>query len=684
MFSKAKLSSQTGTIEVPQATYRRADKSFDILSSAISVNIERILAILQNAPIVSTDQGKELRSLLQSIPKPTSGVVTANAMLTNLLKQPSGNVRIDGSNIIIGGQEVGTIISSARLSQGIWLIDQLQLSSDSHMASIQGSIGPENKINLTGKGEDVPLAILGKLLNQPELAGKLTFELSASGTTDTPIVEMSAEVKNAVIRNLHFDTVTAEHLSIANNRLTSDYVKAIINSNQLIISGSIPFYLRPLGIPRDQPVDIKIEVPTHDLSTLASLIPSIKSANGRLDINLSINGSFEEAQLKGNLAIKDGKVRLDHFENDFTNLKINANFENSVLLIEEFSGASSAGGTFSVGGNIAFPNLSSAIFTNFARLDDLNLLASNIAGAYGERIRLSATGYLTMTNEFPSPLIQGQIIINDALMEAPVEMPPSFLPPAHFAFNPKFEVSLTLADNVQIRRGQLNASIVGPISINGDLNEPEIVGTFAITKGSLDYPGRTFNLEPGGTATLVFRPPESHISVNVVASTRITTVSPVTGRITRYTVNFDISGPAGNLDIDVTSSPPGLTREQALGLVFRPTQIEALLRGEPFGQVLQRQLPQILLGIALPSLFEEFETGPFIIAIEPGFDIPLILNVGTSLTERLSITYSRSLVSNRLFSNLGISYMIYPKTDFTILFEDNNRVTYLLQAARRF
>lgn len=684
LLSKAILSFQTGVVEISQANYTKAPKSLDLLTSTTSLSIERLLAVLQNAPIIDTDQGKELRSFLQSIPKPTSGLITANALFTNIFGHPSGNISLTGLDVIIGGQEVGIINASARLSEGIWLIDQLQLNSESHTASIQGSIGPNKTINITGSGEDVPLKILGQLLHQPDLDGKLTFTLTATGSTNAPVVEMSTEAKNVTIRNLFFDNVTADRLIIATNRLSSECIIATTNSNSLVISGSIPFNFKPLGIPADQPIDIKVEIPKHDLSIFENLTPLIKAASGSLDMNLLVTGTFENPQLKGNLEVKDGVIRLDRFENDFTNLRVSATFENSVLLIDHFTGASSSGGTFYVGGNIVFPNLSSAVFTNFVVLNDLTLRTSNITGAYDEHMRLSATGQVTVTGELPSPLIQGQIVVNNALMEAPPEMPPSFTPTVHKMFNPRFDISLTLAENVEVRRGQLTASIVGPLNVSGNLSQPTIVGTFAIRKGTLSYPGRTFNLAPGGTATLVFQPPESRISVDVVANTRITTVSPATGRITRYTVNFDISGLIGNLDIDVTSSPPGLTREQALGLVFQPTQIEAFLRGEPFGQVLQRQLPQILLGAALPTLFEEFETGPFVIAIEPGFDIPLILNVSTSLTPKLSLTYSRSLVSNRLFNSLGISYTLSRRTDFTILIEDENEVTYLLQAAWRF
>jgi len=136
------------------------------------------------------------------------------------------------------------------------------------------------------------------------------------------------------------------------------------------------------------------------------------------------------------------------------------------------------------------------------------------------------------------------------------------------------------------------------------------------------------------------------------------------------------------------SSPPGLDNLQALSLVFGGATLQALIQGVPLEGVLQEQLPQVLLGLALPELFEPLEVEGVVFAIEPGFDIPLLFTASTFLTDRLILSYSRSVVGSTPLDTLSFSYTLRPDLAFTVQLEGLNRTsaetTYLVNYFRRF
>jgi hypothetical protein len=164
-------------------------------------------------------------------------------------------------------------------------------------------------------------------------------------------------------------------------------------------------------------------------------------------------------------------------------------------------------------------------------------------------------------------------------------------------------------------------------------------------------------------------PAPAIITVDASAQTRVTASSPLTGRLTRYTITLTFTGPIGDLNIGVRSSPPGLSETEALTLVLGGSALEAVLRGQPFEQVFQQQIGQLLLGYAIPGLFQPIELGGLTFALEPGFDVPLQLSASALLADRVTLTYSRTLIGVNTLDTLSLSYLITEQLAFTVLFE---------------
>jgi hypothetical protein len=128
-------------------------------------------------------------------------------------------------------------------------------------------------------------------------------------------------------------------------------------------------------------------------------------------------------------------------------------------------------------------------------------------------------------------------------------------------------------------------------------------------------------------------------------------------------------GPIGDLSMNVRSSPPGLAGLEALATVFGGPALEALARGEPAEQLLQQQLGQILLGFAVPGLFQPLSFGGLTFGVTPGLLAPLDLSASAFLTDKVTLTYTQSLVGNMPYSVFSLNYSLSRQLAASIQFE---------------
>ena len=149
-----------------------------------------------------------------------------------------------------------------------------------------------------------------------------------------------------------------------------------------------------------------------------------------------------------------------------------------------------------------------------------------------------------------------------------------------------------------------------------------------------------------------------------------------------------MAGPIGNLSMNVLTSPPGLSELDALAAIFGGGALEALLRGAPIGSVFQDQIGQLLLGFALPGLFQPVEIGGISLALEPGFDVPLQISAGTQLNDKMTLSYSRSIAGRSPLDTFAFGYIISRQLGLAIEFQGLNgavqETTALVQYYKRF
>ena len=614
------------------------------------------------------------------------GPMTFTGEVAGTLRSPAIRGIIASTQPVINGRQFKSLAADLRLVEGTAILDQLVISPPQGQVLVQGTINPEGLVSLTGQIADFPLATLRPWVGMESLTGTLDASFAVGGPADSPTVRASASARDFTTPRISIERIAAEQVTIAGGRLSSTGVVAQANGSQLLLSGSLPFVWAAPYVPRDQPVLLHAELPDQDLAILQTLSPAVENARGALMAAVDVTGTLDQPVFDGQATLHDSFLRVKGLENDLTNIGLAARFQDSSLVIQSLSGASSLGGTFSGSGSLALSGTAGGMLTALLTLDGLRL---DVTSTAAEQLVFTTTGQLLLSETLKSPLVQGQLVVRDARIRVPAETVTTTAAVPYLPVSPELAITVDLARDVVVERGTLRAEVAGPVAVTGTLIRPLIAGTVQIADGRLSYLGRTLQLQPGGTASLLLspaRPPM--ISLDLTAVTRVSAPSPVTGLFTRYTLTLDIAGPIGNLDIGVRSSPPGLSDVEALRLVFRGTALDALIAGRPFDQFFQEQLGQVLLGLALPRVFEPFQIEGLVFVLEPGFDIPLAFTVSTPLAERLILSYSRSVVAASPFDVISFGYILRPELALTVQFRGLNRTlqetSYLLGYFRRF
>jgi hypothetical protein len=162
------------------------------------------------------------------------------------------------------------------------------------------------------------------------------------------------------------------------------------------------------------------------------------------------------------------------------------------------------------------------------------------------------------------------------------------------------------------------------------------------------------------------------------------------GRRQRYEITVAVSGPVSNLDINLSSDPSGLSKEQMLAALGHVSGIFAT--GE---SGLQNELGNILMAVGTSTIFAPVENlfveqlGFAQFYLEYSLGQPLALYISRRLIGNLYVSYYGYLTSNFTDPNdvaylLGLSYRINPNYQASVFVDDQQNGSFQLQYTRAF
>lgn len=662
-----------------------------------------LYTLVAESPYVDAPEAEGIRNLLSRLRKPSRGTLTATFSASGPVDRLEGRVNLSAEDVDIAEIKDARIDLAAFARHGLVELESFEATASSLNVSARGTLIADGRTDLEVDAYNVDLADLTPATGPTHITGTATVRASVQGPIKSPVITASAEMVEPVIYGIKFDRLRASQIIVDQDSIDISRVLVTRDSHSGAFYGTVPWNWSTLGVPADRPIDLHASMEEQTLGILTVLSDMIVTdrTSGQLSANLDITGTLSNPNLAGRMTIADGKIGIRGIENDFTNLQGDLVFNGDVVRVERLSGASSAGGTFEVvpGGTLSVRNLISPVagqprgMADLAfRTDNLTIIERNLLG-YREWVTARFTtgeNGVTMVGPVTTPVIAGTVSVASASAILSPSARLGLAARGIYAFNPTFDLTFALGNDVWLRTPNLNAMLQGSGQLIGTLNRPNLQAGLTIAQGTLRLPTSRMRITRG-TVNVSWTPEEgSRVVVDIRAQTSVTAASP-TGARRRYTIVMTVQGPLENLqpeNINLQSDPPGLSRERILAALGHFEDIYGN------GELALRQQVSEIFTLAAPLVFAPLETA-FIEAlgleefnIEYGFEQPLAVFLSRKLFGDFYLSYWRIVTGAPTITgatySLRLGYRVRDWLEFSYI-TDSRRVG-ILEAAysRRF
>ncbi|MBI2844809.1 MAG: translocation/assembly module TamB domain-containing protein [Armatimonadetes bacterium] len=611
-----------------------------------------------NSPYISSAEAEGLRDLLSRLRRPDTGVITASFSASGPVESLEARLSLSAREVDIAEIEDVRLDLAVVSRRGLVVLEEFEASSDVLNVTARGTLVENGRTDLEVDAYNLDLAALIPATGPTPVTGAATLRASIRGPVRSPQVDMSVELVEPVVYGLEFDRLRASQITINGGWIEISRAIVTRDDHSAAFYGTIPWNWQTLSVPTDRPIDLRASVEEQTLGILGVLTDAItvdEREPGTFSANLDVTGTLSSPDLNGRLTIADGKMRIRKIETGFTGLQADLVFDQDLITVERLTGRSSAGGTFQVepGGSVSIANLirpvegqAEGIVALVLRADQLAITEQDLFG-YRERVSgkfTTAEDGISVTGALMQPRIAGSIQISDAIVIlSPLPVGPAPRPPAP-AFNPAFDLSFVLRDDVWFRNPNIKALLQGEGRIAGSLGRPEIAADFTVASGQIDLPTQKMRITRG-TINVSWIPPEpARVAVDMRAQTSVTATSP-TGERRRYTIVMTVHGSLENLrpqDIDLRSEPPGLPRDRILAALGHFEDIYGggeLALSQQLSDLFTVALSPLVLGRLGEAFVEAFGLEEF--NIEYGFEQPLAVFISRQLFDGFHVSYWR-------------------------------------------
>ncbi|HUV03759.1 MAG TPA: translocation/assembly module TamB domain-containing protein [Armatimonadota bacterium] len=667
VFSDFSLSQATGKCMIPKLTYDSVARTYTLTAQAQDIRGKTVVALLDASPALkqSSDHHTVLRRLLDKLPRPLDGMVngsvTGTVQLTNEDVRPDLRVEATGADMTFGSSSIKSVRMEGSWQNGIAKLETLEAMDGDTNVSATASFGPSDEVALSVDAHSLPVELLKQWLDMPQnISGKADVTIVAGGKIDAPELDASVEVVELKIGRAGFDRLRSrlsanKERSDTNvgktqtpGRIDIDDLTLILGDHGLGATGYVPMDWRRLTIPTDGSVLLESHLDRGSLELLSTVggIDAETGPNGAFEGLIRLSGTVQSPKLDGDLAWRDGRFRIPRIAEPLQNISARLRLAGDKLSIEEFTGASAEGGSFSISGEVALADLKPVLDIGL-KTDGLRISGENMSSTYGESVKARLDSDLKLAGKWQSPRVTGRVDVPEGSIVLPAK---GGQPSERGArrVDPTFDIAASLGRDVQFRSARLRGPLVGQLAVKGSMSMPVLEGTLDISGGDIVFPMRELRILPGSTVTLRTGPSQRPIALlDMRAQTRLTTLSFL-GQRKRYTVTMSAQGPLDSLNPTFSSSPPGLTDQMIVALLTGQGQLEQILARNGSRSVGQ-ELSGLFSTAMMPTVFKPIEEalesalGFEEFTLEMGYREPIQLTIGAHLFGGFYLDYTAAL-----------------------------------------
>jgi translocation-and-assembly-module (TAM) inner membrane subunit TamB-like protein len=376
--------------------------------------------------------------------------------------------------------------------------------------------------------------------------------------------------------------------------------EATFAKGSVLVAGSLPFSLNPLGVDPKAPLSFTLGLTGLDLAPFAPFVPGPQTKlGGTLDGRLAIEGSTGAPRVVGNVALANGMYVSGLDRAAITKANAQLSFLGTSVALEALH-ANVGGGTLDGSGllDLPFPevhtnNYAMTLIAHGARVDSPQYGRGTIDGTMqlhrGAHMAI-LSGDVALTNaSIPILSIYRNATAGAAAPGAAGGQ----------GFDVGFDVIAHAGKNVRVQASSpyLDIGTSGTLDLTGTLASPKLDGVLTATPGGVfSTYNRAFRVQ---TATVTFTPAQGvlpYIALRAYAHVTNPDPDPTRNAVGSADITVTVDGPADELAagtgsaITYASNPP-YSQEQIVGLLldasffgavnFGQQQNGTTLRGAP-------------------------------------------------------------------------------------------------------
>lgn len=256
---------------------------------------------------------------------------------------------VDSLQLMIGARQ-WRLARAARFmaSADAIMLDTLDLRGGGTTRLVLAAALPNSgPVTGTFRTDSVPLADIGQLLQVPlPLGGDAALLVQLGGTRDAPTLDFRMSAQNALVGETRVEGLQGSG-TYANRRIDAqlDYRRNGVSVLNGVAKLPIDLTLRP--VPHrllTTPLEGKLTADTTDLSVIEAFTSALTKSTGKLDVHLTLGGTWEKPQLLGNVGIVNGASTLARLgKTRYDNVHVAVRFFGDSITIDTLSAHSGAG-----------------------------------------------------------------------------------------------------------------------------------------------------------------------------------------------------------------------------------------------------------------------------------------------------------------------------------------------------
>lgn len=580
----------------------------------------------------------------------------------------------------VGEEQTWRLEEAGRLtwSGGRLRAESVAITQNGQVLRLDGFLGldPNAASDLTFTAENVALKDVAVLTGQPsgDWEGSATVRGRLTGTRVAPVIEITGEVSEGMIRGFRFVQIAGR---VDYRDQVADVDLRVITPEEghaVVLTGRAPIDLSLVGgvdrLP-DRPIDLTIEGEGTDLSLVGAFVPGVTDLSGPVDLRIEISGTSQSPRFEGAVTVIDGRLTIPATGVTYSGIAGRIGMSNDRIVVEELTGTDGDDGRFEVRGEIAVQNLRLGEFDLRATARELDVMDLS-------RQDIQVNADIEIGGTTSVPVVRGRVEVDEAIYRLPestgkdvidlneaviyVDIPgagptEAIERSASLWSRARVDVDVVVTSDAIIQSNKARIEIAGDLSLSkpSGTRLPTFSGTLQVLRGYYEEFGRRFTIEGGDV--FFYGTPDINPGLNIVATQTVENVEGVGDVQVRITLGGTLRNPT----IDVSSTPQ-FDRSEILSIALFGTPRPSAGQERQLQDTAQGLVTGGLLSAAAPlqaALSEELGVDVFEVSQiqDDAGRMATLFRVGKFISPDVYVAFEQEVGANEA-SRIALRYQI--------------------------